>query len=292
MTKILIIGSSGQLGTELQSTAPTSTDFNLSFFNRNELDITTASGIALISSLKPSIVINASAYTKVDLAESEQALAFASNHTGVEQLAKACAAINCRLIHISTDFVFDGNNSKPYEPLDKTNPLSIYGESKLKGEQAITNTPNLSHVIIRTSWVYSAAGQNFVKTMLKLFTQRPDLNVVYDQIGSPTWAKDLAQVIWAFVDKNELTGCYHYTNAGVASWYDFATAIQEEANALGLIDSHCSISAIPSSAYPTPAKRPHFSVLNCQSLEHDLQITRPHWRQSLRNMLKELSHDT
>lgn len=288
MTKIIVIGSSGQLGSALKAVSPMLPDADSLFYTRTEFDITREKDLDKLFAEKPSVVINASAYTKVDLAESEPDRANAVNRDAVGHLANSCRQLKARLIQVSTDFVFDGGQSAPYQPSTPTHPVSAYGRSKLDGEEAIRNTPDLNTAIVRTAWVYSSTGQNFVKTMLRLMAERDSLNVVYDQVGSPTWARDLAQTLWQLALQPDITGTYHYTNAGVTSWYDFAVAIQEEAQALGLLKKTCKISPILTEAYPTPAKRPHYSVLDCSSLEQALGIERPHWRASLRKMLREL----
>jgi dTDP-4-dehydrorhamnose reductase len=191
---------------------------------------------------------------------------------------------------VSTDFVFNGELSTPYLPSDQPGPQSIYGASKLKGEQALATIPALDYLIIRTSWLYSAKGNNFVKTMLNLSQQRDALSVVNDQRGSPTWAQNLARVIWSFVEHPEASGIFHYADGGIISWYDFALAIQQEAIALGWPDTGTLISPIPSTNYPTPAKRPAYSALDCESTERLLNITRQPWRQALRSMLQELKN--
>lgn len=288
MTKIIITGGNGQLGRELQATSPENPDFDVIAFNRSELDICSADDLAKLHSLAPDIVINASAYTQVDVAESEPDKADAVNHKGIADLANVCRQLDSRLIHISTDFVFDGAKPAPYTPEDTPNPQSAYGRSKLLGEQAISAIPGLNYATIRTSWVYSANGGNFVKTMLRLFAERPSLNVVYDQAGSPTWAKNLARSCWT-IAASDATGIYHCSDSGVTSWYDFAVAIYEEATLLGLLDKPCDIKPILTAGYPTPARRPHYSVLDCSSLEATFDIERHHWRSSLREMLRELT---
>lgn len=288
MKKVIIIGATGQLGSELSQLTPVDQAIDLVSGDSQSMDITSDHGINAIRDQRPDLVINASAYTKVDLAETEADKAFSINHRAVQQLASTCRDISARLIHVSTDFVFDGSRPRPYAPDDKPNPLSVYGSSKLQGEQAIQSIKKLDFAIIRTAWVYSRHGQNFVKTMLRLMRERPELGVVYDQTGGPTWARNLAELIWQIGFDAGIQGVHHYTDAGVTSWYDFAVAIQEEALDLGLLDKPCNIRPILTAAYPTPATRPHYSVLDCQTLEHALQIQRPHWRTSLRHMLKEL----
>jgi dTDP-4-dehydrorhamnose reductase len=242
----------------------------------------------VIDTIKPDYVINAAAYTAVDKAETEPETAKRINAYGVEILAKAIAAINGSLVHVSTDFVFDGDHGCPYEPEDACTPLGIYGLTKFQGETAVRNILPDRALIIRTAWLYSSHGANFVKTMLRLMGERESLNVVDDQIGTPTWAHGLAITIWQGISKN-LTGLYHWTDAGVASWYDFALAIRDEALACGLLEEAIPpVNPISAAAYPTPAKRPPFSVLDKRSTWQDFAIRPVHWREQLRSMLKEL----
>lgn len=286
--KILITGANGQLGWELQRTAPSGT--TLFTTDVGDLDITSATAVqAFVEHTKPHVIINAAAYTAVDKAEQGQDAAFAVNADGAANLAKAAQQCNVRLVHISTDFVFDGKKSTPYLPADTPNPLSIYGASKLKGEQRVHEITQGGALVIRTAWVYSSHGTNFVKTMLRLMREREHLGVVADQVGTPTWAYGLAKTIWRFVEKPEMRGVFHWTDAGIASWYDFAFAIQEEALQLGLLDKAIPIRPIPSSEYPTPATRPAYSVLDKASTWTSLDISPEHWRKALRSMLKEVS---
>ena len=281
--KVLITGATGQLGWELQRSAPS--DTTVLAVDVTQLDITDADAVsAMVTIEAPDLIINCAAYTAVDKAEGDSALAYAINQYGAEHLAKAAAANNAKLIHISTDFVFDGRQSSPYKPDAPANPLNVYGASKLEGERAVLACLP-SAIIVRTSWVYSSHGNNFVKTMLKLMAERDALSVVSDQIGTPTYAYNLAKVIWQLNQQQNVTGIYHYTDSGVASWYDFACAIQEEAIILGLLDRQIPIFPIPASTYPTPATRPSYSVLDKQSLIFSLNIQSIHWRQPLRDML-------
>lgn len=286
--KILIAGANGQLGWELQRTAPSGA--TLFTTDVGDLDITSATAVqAFVEHTKPHVIINAAAYTAVDKAEQEQGAAFAVNTDGAANLAKAAQQCNVRLIHISTDFIFDGKKSTPYLPADTPNPLSIYGASKLKGEQRVQEITQGGALVIRTAWVYSSHGTNFVKTMLRLMREREQLGVVADQVGTPTWAKGLANAIWSFVAQTDLKGMYHWTDAGLASWYDFAVAIQEEALQLGLLDKAVPIRPIPTTQYPTPATRPAYSVLDKTAAWVSLEFSPVHWREQLRQMLKELS---
>jgi dTDP-4-dehydrorhamnose reductase len=247
----------------------------------------------LLQSIRPDIIINAAAYTAVDRAEQEPDLAHLINSKAPEILAQEADRLGSKLIHISTDYVFDGQHNQPYRPDHPTAPLGIYGQSKLNGEQAITQHCPQSW-IIRTAWVYGIHGKNnFVKTMLKLGAERDALNIVSDQIGSPTWAADLAATIATLVQTIETKthpspGIYHYTNSGSCSWYDFAIAIFEEAKSYGFPLKIQDIRPIHTDEYPTPAKRPSFSVLDCAALE-PWTGQAPHWRASLRKMIHLLS---
>jgi dTDP-4-dehydrorhamnose reductase len=291
--KLLLLGSNGQVGQDLQQTlAPLGTLIPLA---RPQLDMTDLEGLrTLIQSHSPDIIINAAAYTAVDRAEQEPELAHLINSKAPEVIAREADRLNAKLIHISTDYVFNGQHNQPYRPDHPTNPLGIYGQSKLNGEQAITQT-NPQSWIIRTAWVYGIHGKsNFVKTMLKLGTERESLNIVADQIGSPTWAADLAEAIATLVQNIEAKthpdpGIYHYTNSGSCSWHDFAIAIFEEAEKLGLPLKIQHINPIQTHDYPTPAKRPSFSILDSSALEPWTGIP-PHWRTSLRDMLIRLCY--
>ncbi|TRX57408.1 dTDP-4-dehydrorhamnose reductase [Thalassomonas sp. M1454] len=295
--KVLITAKNGQLGWELQQSIPDGID--VVALNSSELDITDSDVVSsVISREKPDFVINAAAYTAVDNAESDKDACFAVNYKGIKNLANACKATSTKLIHISTDFVFNGEKNTPYKPCDESNPLGVYGESKRNGELALLEELPCSSLVIRTAWVYSAHGNNFVKTMLRLMTEKPQLGVVYDQVGTPTWAGGLAKAIWQIVSQdNQLnTGVYgkiyHWTDAGVTSWYDFAVAIQQQALELGLLDKEIPIKAIPASAYPTPAKRPSFSVLDKSLFEQSFGVDTIHWQQQLKIMLMQLKQYT
>lgn len=285
--KVLVTGSKGQLGWELQRTAPG--DVQVITVDRDVLDITNKVAIVeFTSSIRPAIIINAAAYTAVDKAEQEPEIAFSINRDGVINLAEASSNIGARLIHVSTDFVFDGRQSKPYLPHDAPSPLGVYGASKLAGEQAAQSVLGENAVILRTAWVYSSHGHNFVKTMLRLMLEREQLGVVSDQIGTPTWANGLATTIWRLVANPRHNGIFHWTDAGVASWYDFAIAIQEEAYNLGLLTRRIPINPISTEAYPTPARRPSYSVLDKSFTWQALGLSPKHWRESLRSMLLEI----
>jgi dTDP-4-dehydrorhamnose reductase len=258
--KVLVTGANGQLGRALCISAPN--DAELVAVTRNELDLANAAAIAdCVSRVRPDVVLNAGAYTAVDLAESEKELAYKVNGAAPGALAHACREIGARLIHVSTDYVFDGRASRPYRPDDATNPQNVYGASKLEGEQRIAQCSGLDWVVVRTAWVYAAQGKNFVRTMLRLFGERERIGVVADQIGTPTSAASLARCLWAVAAKREVRGVLHYTDAGVASWFDFAVAIYEEAKALGLTNKKPEIAPITTHEYPTPAARPLYTLM-------------------------------
>jgi dTDP-4-dehydrorhamnose reductase len=284
--KILLTGANGQLGSEIQKTKIKNCE--LIALSHQQLDITNKTQVLqTIATLKPRWIINAAAYTAVDAAESHHELACAINAEGVANLAYAAKQQSAQLLHVSTDYVFAGTKNTPYLPTDETIPLNEYGKSKLMGERMLLNIMP-SAVIIRTSWLYGNHGKNFVKTILSLLQQKEQLKIVSDQIGAPTSTKTLAQVIWQSIEKNNLSGIYHYSDAGVASWYDFAIAIQEEALHLGLINKTIPIYPIKTIDYPLPARRPYCSVLDKTTLYEALQITPLHWREALRGLLQEL----
>jgi dTDP-4-dehydrorhamnose reductase len=287
MKRILITGINGQLGQELQQTLA---EYDVIGVGRETLDLTQPDKISqMMDEVRPELVINAAAYTAVDKAESEPEITKATNAIAPGILAKEAQKMGVPLIHISTDYVFDGSQSRPYLDTDTTNPLGVYGQSKLAGEQAIRENCNL-HIILRTAWVYGVGGKgNFVKTMLKLGAEREEIRVVADQVGSPTWTGDLASAIAQLLPQlsPEIAGTYHYTNSGVASWYDFAVAIFEEAKQLGFPLKVQRIIPITTADYPTPARRPAYSVLYCGKIVAVLGTHPPHWRQALRQMLAE-----
>jgi dTDP-4-dehydrorhamnose reductase len=288
--KILVIGKSGQLAWELNQLS--STDHEVVCLGRNDVDIASSSSLtAILITYKAEAVINASAYTAVDQAESDTENAYALNALSVGNIAQACKSLSIPLIHISTDFVFHGDKGSPYLSSDDTNPLGVYGASKAEGEKLITEIYPENSAIIRTSWVYSTHGNNFVKTMLKLMSSKPELGVISDQIGSPTYAKGLAEACILSLTNtvNKLKGIHHYTDTGVASWFDFAVAIQNIGLEFGLLDKKIPIKPITSAQYPTPAQRPHYSVLSKTSLVGELpEVTLLHWQEQLRNMMAEL----
>lgn len=283
--KALITGANGQLGWSLQQSAPQGAE--LICTDVAELDICDADAVdAFVAQHNPQLILNAAAHTAVDKAESEEELALRINATAVGNLATAARAHNARLVHVSTDFVFDGVSGVPYKPSDTPAPVSAYGRTKLAGEQAAGE----GALIVRTAWVYAPKGNNFVRTMLRLMAERDEVRVVADQIGTPTYAPDLADALWALSAKG-ITGIHHYTDSGAASWYDFAVAIQEEGLAAGLLSRAVPIIPINTSDYPTPATRPHYSVLDKTSTFAALGAAAPHWRANLRKMLQEIKEN-
>lgn len=285
--KILITGSDGQLGQILQASLA---EHTLEAHDRPTLNLQDEAAVAAkFAEFKPDVVINAAAYTAVDKAESDVELAAAINCTAAATLARECANHGARLFHISTDFVFDGKQGTPYKPDDTCNPISVYGQTKRDGELAILKYLPQRSVIIRTAWLYSAAGNNFVKTMLRLMRERSHLKVVADQVGTPTNAATLAAVIRELLPQQEVSGIYHWTDAGAASWYDFAVAIYEEATALGMLNSSVEILPIPASEYPTPASRPTYSILDKSATYARIPLPVTHWRTQLRQVMATLS---
>ena len=285
--KVLVLGANGQLGWELQRTCPV--NIALATCDFPKVDFGSPDSIRdCISTSQPECIINAAAYTEVDKAEQEEELAYRINHLATREIAELCKKNTISMVHISTDFIFNGQNFKPYRPDDTPDPKTVYGKSKLKGEQEVRKILEDNALIIRTAWLYSVHGNNFVKTMLKLMKEKSSLNVIDEQIGTPTWGFGLARAIWIALE-NKLTGTFHWTDAGVASWYDFALAIQEEGIKAGLLDKSISILPVTSLQYPTPAKRPMYSVLDKTSFWLATGIKPVHWRVQLRSMLKEFS---
>jgi dTDP-4-dehydrorhamnose reductase len=283
---ILVSGKNGQLGRELQNFATSNQNFQFIFFDRNELNIADEQSTKnTFDKLSPSFFINCAAYTAVDKAETEKEFAHKINAEAVGNIAKQCAQFNTKLIHISTDYVFDGKTKQPYKEDDATNAINYYGYTKLKGEElALKN--NLDTIIIRTSWVYSEYGNNFVKTMLRLMHERKEINVVNDQFGSPTYAKDLAEAIVEIVSSERVAvngqQIFHFSNDGIISWYDFAVAIKE------IKQLDCAVNPIPTSSYPTPAKRPVYSGLDKTKIVSTFNIELKNWKESLQQCLAQL----
>jgi len=286
--KCLVIGSGGQLGRALQQTVPDSVE--LTAPPESECNLTDLSHIRhWLSQVRPDLVVNAAAYTAVDAAESDAATAAQVNCDAVRNLAQATRNEGAKLVHISTDFVFDGCSNRPYLPNDAPNPVSVYGRTKLDGERAVLETAP-DALIVRTAWVYSEVGRNFVHTMLRVMRERPEVRVVADQIGTPTYVRNLAAAIWPLTAK-DAQGVYHFTDAGVASWYDFAVAIAEESVALGILERVPAIIPIRTADYPTPAQRPAYSVLDKSKTNLLLGDWGQHWREALRCMLRRLVND-
>lgn len=285
---ILVTGSRGQLGSELQELSTRSDNHRFFFYDLPDLDITSLERVAaLCREHEIEVIINCAAYTAVDKAESDVDLAFWVNRDGAAVLAACAKERNALLVHISTDYVFNGKSHIPYRETDPATPLGVYGVSKWEGEERIRDIAP-SHWIIRTSWLYSIYGANFVKTMLRLGAERSTLNVVADQIGTPTWAADLAGALVSMLERydknNHYAGSYHYSNEGVCSWYDFAQAIME------LAELPCRVVPVESSQYPQIAARPHYSVLNKSAIKEEWKLEIPHWRVSLAAMLEKLQH--
>lgn len=244
--------------------------------------------MAAVQSERPDLIISAGAYTAVDKAESEPEVAERANSAGPRNLALAARDMGARLLHISTDFVFDGLTSRPYRTDAVTNPQSTYGRTKRGGEEAVLQVLPDRSVVLRTAWVYAAEGSNFVRTMLRLMASKGNVRVVADQVGTPTSATSLAEVIWALATANEIGGIHHWTDLGVASWYDFAVAIAEEAAAIGLLPGTVRVNPITTEEYPTPARRPAYSVLDKRSLLGVVPVRARHWRENLRAVLREI----
>lgn len=281
---ILVTGSNGQLGSELRELAPRFPLYDFRFYSRLELAIERAEEVEkTFASLKPQYVINCAAYTAVDKAEAEKEQSLAVNATAVGILAKAAKDFGARFIHVSTDYVFDGNSKEPLSEEHPVSPVNFYGETKLKGEQQALKE-NDESIIIRTSWVYSYYGKNFVKTMLRLMAERENVSVVADQYGSPTYAADLAEAILQIINSgNWKPGIYHYSNEGVISWADLAAEIAAQTN------STCKVTYISTDQYPTPAKRPAYSVMDKTKIKDTYHITPMQWKESLQRCLQKLS---
>ncbi len=282
MTNVLVTGSNGQLGSEIREL---SAEYTYSFFftDRNSLDISNENAVQKFVDVNNiNVIINCAAYTAVDKAEEDEVNADKINNLAVKNLANIAKERNIKLIHISTDYVFDGENFKPYVEDDITSPNGVYGKTKLDGENAMREISPLNSIVIRTSWVYSSFGANFVKTMLRLGYERDSLGVIFDQVGTPTYARDLAKTILDILVKvkNEKVEIYNYSNEGVLSWYDFAKEI------MSMAKLDCVINPIESSAYPTPAKRPHYSLLNKSKIKKEFNLSIPYWKDSLDECLQ------
>ena len=282
--KTLVLGCKGQLGHSLAGTVPAEID--IIGFDLPELDITDAAAVIdICRQVCPDVVVNAAAYTAVEQAESEPEVAASVNVEGARIVAAASRDVGARFIHISTDFVFDGESTTPYTSDAVTNPLNVYGRTKRDGELAALEETSGAAIIIRTSWLYSNTGTNFVKTMLRLMAERDELSVVADQFGTPTWADSLAAAIWAFVRTPDQSGVFHWCDGGASSWHGFATRIQEEALSLGLLDQAIPVYAISRKDYPSAAMRPPYSVLDCSATHDAIDIRPAKWEANLQQML-------
>lgn len=285
--KVLITGAGGQVGRALLDSVPD--DFEAIACAHADLDIGAREAVHdCVRRHRPAVIINAAAYTAVDKAESEPDAARRINSDGARHLAESARDCGARLIHISTDFVFDGTASVPYKPDSETHPLSVYGRTKRDGELAVLETLPERATIVRTAWVYAATGSNFMRTMLRIMRANGAVRVVADQVGTPTAARSLAEALWRFARTPEIRGIHHWTDAGVASWYDFAVAIAEEGTEIGLLPPDIAVTPITTADYPTPARRPSYSVLDKRSLVA-YGLSPLHWRQRLRSVLKEIS---
>ena len=283
MKKLVVIGKSGQLAWEIARLVP-----EAMCLGRDDIDITSGEDIAAkLGLINPDAVINASAYTAVDKAESDEENAYLLNQTAVANLAQYCKSNNVFFVHVSTDYVFNGEKGSPYTVDDAIEPQGMYGKTKAAGEAEVTSVLPEASAILRTSWVYSSHGNNFVKTMLRLMAEKPQLGVIDDQIGSPTWAKGLARAC-VEAASHRTAGVYHWSDEGVCSWYDFAIAIQQLGLEKGLLQQAVPVKPIPSSAYPTPAKRPHYSVLDKTLTRETFTSPLNHWREQLSAMMDEL----
>jgi dTDP-4-dehydrorhamnose reductase len=287
---ILVTGSNGQLGSEIKELATNYKKVDFIFKDLPELDICNFKALqAFIIDHNINAVINCAAYTAVDKAEEESIIATKVNYEGVLNIVNALQTVNGKLIHISTDYVFDGNNFLPYKELDPVSPIGVYGETKRAGELAVHDS-DIDSIVIRTSWLYSSYGNNFVKTMLRLGNEKENLGVIFDQVGTPTYARDLAKTcleILTGVNSVKISkngNLYHYSNEGVASWYDFAISIME------LGGENCKVKPIQTKDYPTLAKRPHFSVLNKSKIKIDFKIEIPYWRDSLKDCIEKIKN--
>ena len=281
--KILITGRNGQLGSELYDLKEVYPQHEMVFVDREEMDLSNPDEILhVLSKENPEIIVSAGAYTAVDKAETDQELCDAVNHIAVKTIGAWAADNNANVIHISTDYVFDGSSETPLKETDEPDPINVYGLTKLHGEQAL-RASGANHVIIRTAWVYSTYGANFVKTMIRLMSEREEIGVVADQVGTPTYARDLAKAIMQIIEAPEFVqGVFHYSNEGKISWHDFATAIKE------IKGFSTKVNAIGSDAFPTPAKRPNFSLLDKTKIKEVYNVSVPDWKTSLEEMLAKL----
>ncbi len=288
--KILVTAANGQLGSEISELASDFKEYDFTFLNRLLLDLSDIDAINdYFEKNQFDVIINTAAYTAVDKAEEDIDLAKTVNADAVKKIAEIAKKTSTQLIHISTDYIFDGKSYQPYEETDLTNPQGIYGQTKLDGEYEMLAVNPANSVIIRTSWLYSSFGSNFVKTMLRLGEERDELGIIFDQVGTPTYAKDLAMVILNGIQDSKFDSqhceVYHYSNEGVCSWYDFAKTIFEISHIT------CKINPIETKDYPTPAKRPYYSVLNKAKIKSALKISIPYWKDSLKECLNKIEKD-
>ncbi len=286
--RALVTGAGGQLGQELRETVPPG--WSVLPRTSAELDITRPEMVAeVLGRDRPALVINAAAYTAVDAAEREPARAHAVNAVGAATVAAACREIGARLIQVSTDYVFDGSQRRPYLPGDRPRPLGVYGRTKLAGESEVTRLSKGESIIVRTGWLHSGRGSNFALTMLRRLGEGNEVGVVCDQVGTPTWCRSVAEAIWAVAQRPGLRGIHHWSDQGTASWYDFALAVQEEALTLGLLQRRVPIRPLSTEQYPTSARRPPYSVLDTTATAAALQLSRRPWRVTLHLMLQGLA---
>lgn len=283
MKKIIVIGSHGQLGSELRELASQYKDYQFFFFDKEHVDIVNKEEVdQKIDEIQPDFLVNCAAYTAVDKAEADASLAFAINSDAVRYLAEACTRNNVKFVHVSTDYVFDGKGTHPYKETDPVSPANVYGQSKLKGEEEAQKA-NPGVIILRTAWVYSTYGANFVKTMLRLMQSKPEIGVVADQFGTPTNAADLADAIMQIIVGGKwVPGIYHFTNDGLITWYDFATEIKKLSNA------SCTVNPITTAQYPTPAQRPQYSVLDKTKIQQTFGIKLKDWKASLEKCIEKM----
>ncbi len=286
--RVLITGASGQVGSALMAEAPPGVEVRA--LARSEMDIGDARDVrAAVAVFQPTVIINAAAYTAVDKAESEAELADIVNARGPRNLALAALTVpGCRLLHISTDYVFDGRAAAAYKPYDDTNPVSVYGHTKLRGERAVIEVLRERAVVLRTAWVYAPRGKNFLLTMLRLMRERPQVRIVADQQGTPTSAQSIAGALWAIAHRPDVHGVVHWTDGGSASWHEFAVAIEQEARSAGLLSASVEVTPIATHEYPTPAHRPANSVLDCGDLIAKLRMAPQPWRTNLRAVLAQV----
>ncbi len=287
--RVLVTGASGQVGSALLADVPKFVEVRA--LTRCEVDIGDAAEVcAAVAAFRPAVIINAAAYTAVDKAESEIDLAENVNTRGARNLALAALTIpGCRLLHISTDYVFDGRSTVPYKPDDLTNPVSVYGRTKRLGEQAVIEILRERAVVLRTAWVYAPRGKNFLLTMLRLMRERPEVRIVADQQGTPTTAQSIAGALWSIAQRPDIHAIVHWTDGGSATWHEFAVAIAEEARSAGLLCAAVQVTPITTQEHPTPAQRPRNSLLDCCDLIATLRITPRPWRTNLRTVLTQMN---